>query len=388
MGGRGWFNLRFVVGYAARALRVPATRSFFRRDPTVSMLRQDPLTGRWVIIATGRGGRPNEYPLLQRRGAAGGRCPFCPGHEADTTPEVAACGRPEGAAPDSPGWTLRAFPNMYPAVEPGAGTPTAQADVDDLLPSCAGAGRHEVIVCTPDHDASLATLSVAELVALFDLVRRRAAAFAAEPDVRFIAPFCNHGPEAGATLAHPHLQVIGSPRVPLLTVEKAARLDAWRREHGGCLLCDLATRERREGARLVRADDHWTAVTPWASRFPWEVLLVPARHGPSPLELDEAAAAALAAMLGTILRALRREHGDLSLNIVFHLAPRRGSDGSFADAALDALGDRVFEQWHGHIELLPRLSRLAGFEAGTGYAINAVEPETAAAGLRAAKGWA
>ncbi len=354
----------------------------------MSMLRQDPLTGRWVIIATGRGGRPNEYPLLQRAGAAEGRCPFCPGHEADTTPEVLALGRPDGAAPDSPGWRLRAFPNMYPAVKaPGAGPAATDAD-DELLPACAGAGRHEVVVYSPDHGASLATLAAPDLVALLDVVRRRIASFATEPGVRFIAPFCNHGPEAGATLTHPHLQVIGAPRIPLLTVEKAVRLDAWRRRHGSCLLCDLAARERRDGARLVRADDHWTAVTPWASRFPWEVLLVPARHVGSPLDLDEAEAASLAAMLGTLVRALQARHGDLSLNLVFHLAPRRGGDGSFADPTLDALGDGAVGQWHGHIELLPRLSRLAGFEAGTGYAINAVEPEAAAAHLRAAEGWA
>jgi UDPglucose--hexose-1-phosphate uridylyltransferase len=244
-----------------------------------------------------------------------------------------------------------------------------------------------VVVYSPDHDASLATLSAAELVSLLDVVRQRVASFAAEPGVRFIAPFCNHGPEAGATLTHPHLQIIGTPCIPLLTVEKSARLDAWRRDRGGCLLCDLADRERREGARLVRADEHWTAVTPWASRFPWEVLLVPVRHGSSPLDLEPAAAASLAGMLGTILRALQRRHGDLSLNLVFHLAPRRGSDGMFADPALDALGDRAVDQWHGHIEILPRLSRLAGFEAGTGYAINAVEPEAAAAHLRAAGEW-
>lgn len=351
------------------------------------MLRQDPLTGRWVIIATGRGDRPNEFPLLQRGGAAEGRCPFCPGHEGDTTPEVLALGRPNGAAPNSPGWRLRAFANMYPAVTAAPEGAAPAATPDDLLAGSPGHGRHEVVVYSPDHGASLATLSEAELVSVLGVVRQRVASFAAEPGVRFIAPFCNHGPEAGATLTHPHLQIIGTSCIPLLTVEKSARLDAWRRDHGGCLLCALADRERRDGARLVRADDHWTAVAPWASRFPWEVLLVPARHGPSPLDLEPPAAASLAAMLGTILRALQRRHGDLSLNLVFHLAPRRGADGTFGDPALDALGERAVAQWHGHIEILPRLSRLAGFEAGTGYAINAVEPEAAAAHLRAAQEW-
>lgn len=351
------------------------------------MLRQDPLTGRWVIIATGRQGRPNEFPLLQRRGAAEGRCPFCPGHEADTTPEVLALGRPPAAPANGPGWRLRVFANLFPAVTVDAGGPAtpvaATGPTADLFPGCAGHGRHEVVVYSPDHGASLATLDAADLAALMEVVGRRAASFAAESGVHFVAPFCNHGPEAGATLTHPHLQIIGTPRVPLLTVEKSQRLDAWRRERGTCLLCDLATVERRDGSRLVAADDHWTAFTPWASRFPWEVLLVPVRHGPSPLEPGPGAVVSLAAMLGRVLRGLQRAHGDLSLNVIFHLAPLPDGGGGFADPALDELGPRVLGQWHGHIEVLPRLSRLAGFEAGTGYAINAVRPEAAAARLRA-----
>lgn len=350
------------------------------------MLRQDPLTGRWIIIATGRHGRPNEFPLLQRRGAAEGHCRFCPGHEADTPPELLALGRPPGAPPDSPGWRLRVFPNLFPAVTaaPDRSAPRLDgAATDGLFTGCAGHGRHEVVVCTPEHTASLATLDAVGLAMLLDVVRQRADSIRAEPDVRFVAPFCNHGPEAGATLTHPHLQIIGTPRLPLLTVEKAGRLDAWRRSRGSCLLCDLAAAERRDGSRLVAADAHWTAVTPWASRFPWEVLLVPTRHGPSPLDGEPAATASLAAMLGGVLRGLQRVHGDLSHNVVFHLAPEPGADGSFADPTLDALGRRAVDQWHGHVEVLPRLSRLAGFEAGTGYAINSVEPEAAASRLRA-----
>lgn len=351
------------------------------------MLRQDPLTGRWVIIASGRQGRPNEYPLLQRRAtAAAGRCPFCPGHEADTTPEVLAIGRPASAPANAPGWRLRAFANLFPAVEPAAASAAPEPDLGsdgaELFPGCAGTGRHEVVVYASEHDANLGTISRAEMITLLEVVQQRIASFRVEPGVRFVAPFCNHGPEAGATLTHPHLQIIGTPRLPLLTVEKSLRQAAWRRERGACLLCDLAAAERRDGARLVAADEHWTAVTPWASRFPWEVQLLPVRHGTSPLEGGRAAIASLAAMLGGIVRGLQLAHGDLSLNVVFHLAPVPDAGGRFGDPALDGLGPRALDCWHGHIEVLPRLSRLAGFEAGTGYAINAVDPEWAAERLR------
>lgn len=350
------------------------------------MLRQDPLTGRWVIIATGRSGRPNEFPLLERRGAAEGRCPFCPGHEGDTTPEVVALGRDPGAPANSPGWRLRAFANLYPAVgspdaagPAGCPPPPAQAG---LFPGCPGSGRHEVIVCSPDHGESLATLAPAAMRELLATVRDRVEDFRAGPGIRFVAPFCNHGPEAGATLAHPHLQVIGTPRAPLLTVEKLRRLRGWLETSGGCLLCDLARAERAGGERLVAADDHWAAFTPWASRFPWEVLLVPARHAPCALAGDEGALASLANLLGGVLRALRRAHGDLSLNVVFHLAPQASGPEGHADPELDAMRPSPAALWHAHVEVLPRLSRLAGFEAGTGYAINATPPEEAAARLR------
>jgi len=350
------------------------------------MLRQDPLTGRWVIIAAGRSGRPNQFPLLQRGAAAEGRCPFCPGSEADTTAEVLVRGRAPGAAANGPGWRLRVFPNLYPAVTAGdpaaAAPPPPVAAPADLFAACEARGRHEVVVYSPDHAASLATLAPEALREVLEVVRDRVEDFRAEPGVRFVAPFCNHGPEAGATLTHPHLQIIGTQRAPLLTVEKLARLRRWATGRGGCLLCELAHAEREAGQRLIAADDHWTALAPWASRFPWEVLLVPARHAPCALAGDERALASLAGLLCSVLRALRRQHGDLSHNIVFHLAPQAAGAAGYADAELDAMRPAPAELWHAHVEILPRLSRLAGFEAGTGYAINATPPEEAAARLR------
>jgi UDPglucose--hexose-1-phosphate uridylyltransferase len=351
------------------------------------MLRQDPLTGRWIIIATGRSGRPNEFPLLQRRTAGDVRCPFCPGHEADTTAEVVARGRRPGAPANSPGWRLRAFPNLYPAVTAAAAgradDPSAvSGDAAGLFAGCEGHGRHEVVVYAPDHESGLATIAPVAVRELLAVVRDRVEDFRAEPHVRFIAPFCNHGPEAGATLAHPHLQIIGAPRVPQLTVEKLARLRRWSAARGSCLLCDLVVAERAAGLRLVADGHHWTALAPWASRFPWEVLLVPARHVPCALAADDEALDELAGLLGSVLRALRRQHGDFSHNIVFHLAPSAGGGGGYADPDLDALQPAPERLWHAHIEILPRLSRLAGFEAGTGYAINATPPEEAAARLR------
>lgn len=330
------------------------------------------MTGRWVIFAVGRSGRPNEFPALRRDPNPLAECPFCPGRESCTTPEVLVLGRPAGEPANSPGWRLRAFPNLFPALVPnGAPVPTPGGEPQVLFGRAPGVGRHEVIVYSPDHAAGPATLGAQDWTELLGVLRARSQDFARHPSVRYVSPFCNHGPEAGATLAHPHMQIIGAPEVPSLAAARAGRQRAHRLEHGRCLLCDLARSETDAGARLIGANDLWTAWAPWASRFPWEMIFVPRRHGAS---LNGAVAEdlqGLALLLAPVLSALARRHGDPSLNIVLH------------SASVDAGGDDDDDgSYHWHLEVLPRLSRPAGFEVGTGYTINAVLPEQAALWLR------
>lgn len=340
----------------------------------MSMLRQDPLTGRWVIVAAGRDERPNEYLALSRADMPLADCPFCPGHEDQTTPEVQVLGRPDGSPPNTPGWRLRAFPNMYPALVPADPPPVFGLDEipsPTLHRHAAGIGHHEVVVYTTDHHAGPASLTAAQHEELLRVLRDRGRVFARHPQVRYISPFCNHGPEAGATLSHPHMQIIGAPEVPLLAAEKAARCAAYRQEHQRCLVCDVEAAERAGGARLIAGNDLWTAFAPWASRFPWEMLFVPRRHGSSLLQATDAELAALAEVLAPALRCLARRHGEPSLNLVFH------------NAAVDTEGRDVgADSYHWHLEVLPRLGRPAGFEVGTGYTINAVVPEEAARWMR------
>lgn len=340
----------------------------------MSMLRQDPLTGRWVILAADRSARPNEFQVRGRTASPLAVCPFCPGHEDQTTPEILALGRPADGQADGPGWRLRVFANLFPALVPdGAKAPFGvSAELPDALYGHAvGLGRHEVVVYSPEHEAGPASLPPARLAELLGVLRGRARVFAGHPEVRYISPFCNHGPDAGATLSHPHMQIIGAPQVPLLAAAKAQRLAAYHGDHGRCLVCDLARTERVSGARLIAATDHWTVVMPWASRFPWEMLFIPRRHGASLIQATDAELAALADVLAPALRALQAIHGELSLNIVIH------------GAAVDAVGaDQDPDSFHWHLEVLPRLSRPAGFEVGTGYTINSVVPEDAAPELR------
>ncbi len=338
----------------------------------MSQWRQDPLSGRWVIVAAGRGRRPNEFRLARRESADPAGCPFCPGREDRTTPEIAAVGRPAGGLADGPGWRLRCFPNMYPALgpEPAPTAPTAPADGLVARP---GLGRHEVVVYSPDHAAGPATVGAAGLADLLRLLRERTVALAADPGHRYVLAFVNHGPEAGATLAHPHGQIIATPVVPETVAAKRTRFLAHRAAADGrCLLCSLAADEERRGERLVCAGDHGVVLTPWASRLPYEMLLVPRRHAADLTDCGDAELEGLAALLHEALRGLERIHPDPPLNLVLHGAPLVREPGDEAAAAA----------FHWHLEVVPRLTRLAGFEAGTGFFITAVPPETAARRLR------
>jgi UDPglucose--hexose-1-phosphate uridylyltransferase len=353
----------------------------------MSTLRQDPLTGRWVVMAASRGDRPNEFRLMQRDLAPGDHCPFCPGHESSTTPEILALGRSPEAPANSPGWRLRVFPNMYPALSPGITSQSGTLPPErspEFFPVRPGVGSHEVIVYSPDHAAGLASLCESELLELLKVLRDRAEVLSRRPGHKYVSPFCNHGPEAGATLAHPHLQIIGTPELPSLVVDKAVRFEDYRARTGGCLLCDLVAAEVQATERVIHRNDRWTVLAPWASRFPWEMLLVPAEHRAYLTEANDDDLAALSEVLSFSLRGLAAIHGDPSLNLVIHSAPLQPPVGEvFGDERLDDLAYSPAVGFHWHLEIMPRLGRQAGFEVGTGFTINSVIPEDVARRLRA-----
>lgn len=330
----------------------------------MSQLRQDVLTGRWVIVAAGRQGRPNEFTSAPVEQTDPADCPFCPGHEDRTTPEIMAWGRPDQGSVDQ--WQIRVFNNMYPALRPDPTCESPCSATANFFPAEAGLGAHEVMAYTPNHLGSPGTLSEARWVGLLQTIRKRMQALPhAHPGIKHILPFCNHGPQAGATLAHPHLQVLASPVVPALVLEKQSCFRAHHRQHGRCLLCDLVEEEIKTGDRLVTCNDQWAVITPWASRFPFEMRVIPRSHLPRLEDTDELTLTSLAQVLKTALASLEKIHQNLSYNWVIHTAP---------------LGEGEYFHWH--LEVLPRMARLAGFEAGSGFAINSIAPETAAARLR------
>lgn len=330
-------------------------------------------------MAADRRLRPNEYQTVQQAATSVDECPFCPGHESRTPAEVAVVGRDPGQAANGPGWRIRAFPNKYPAVVPAGGPdlqPVEPTSDDDLWVERPGHGCHEVIVSSANHDDRLATLSESHMAELLALVSQRMAAMARIGSLAHILPFCNQGAAAGATRSHPHLQIIATSIVPALVLEKLNKMGAYRQARGRCLVCDLLERETAAKVRLVAANDRGVLVTPWASRFPYEMLLAPRAHQSTLTDADPADLQALAGLLSRAMRQLAQAQADPAVNLVFHCAPLASCE------ATDYGKGELNDGFHWHVEILPRLARLAGFEAGTGFAINSVMPETAAQRLR------
>ncbi len=329
-------------------------------------LRQDPVTGRWVAIATERAKRPSSFTRAPSVAVpATAQCPFCYGHEAMTPPEVMAY-RPADTLPDTPGWLVRIVPNLYPAFGPANGEPTVTSD--GLYTAMNGVGIHEVIVTSPDHQHDLAELTVETVDRVVTAWMDRMRAHRSNPAIQYLLLINNHGKEAGASLEHPHAQLFGIPVVPSALVEELEGIARYRRAHRRCVYCDVIAREIAEGKRVIVENDRFLVFAPYASRTPFEVQVIPKQHAAlfeaTPAEERRAFAEALHQALGRISRGLNNP----PFNFYVHTAPVH------AGPAVD---------YHWHLEVLPRLAIAAGFEQGSGVMINVATPEAAAEFLRA-----
>ncbi len=342
----------------------------------MSELRFDPLKTTWSVIAADPSRGPGDY-IRERTTASPAACPLCSGNEEKTPPELFAL-RPSRSAPDTPGWQVRVIPHRYPALR-------IEGSVDrrqwGLYESMAGVGAHEVIVETPEHGPSLADLSLSELAGVLQAYRARLLDLRRDRRFRTILVFKNHGPEAGATIAHSHSQLIAVPITPPAILTELGACRSYFADRGRCLKCDLLEQERREGGRIIRDDGAFVVYAPYASSFPFEFQIAPVRHGHDFGALSDSDLEGLAAALGDGLRRMRRVLHDPPYNFVLHTAPpetpRPGHPEYWQTLSRD---------FHWHIEVVPRLTRIAGFEWGTGFHINPTPPEAAAGFLRAADG--
>jgi UDPglucose--hexose-1-phosphate uridylyltransferase len=332
----------------------------------VPELRKDPVTGRWVIISTDRQKRPNDFRLEKSASASRERCPFCPGHEAMTPPEILSY-RQNGGAANAPGWDLRVVPNKYPALQVEG---TIDREGEGMFDRMNGIGAHEVIIETPDHDRSLALMSEPEIERVLWAFRERMLDLKQDHRLRYILVFKNHGAAAGATLEHPHSQLIALPIVPDFVREEleGARLHYQQKER--CVYCDIVQQEARDGRRVIQENADIIALAPFAPRFAFETWLLPKRHGARYETAPRHEYESLARLLKAVLQRLDRALESPPFNLIVHTSP---------------FSEDVGDLYHWHIEIIPKLTRVAGFEWGTGFYINPTPPEEAAKVLRAVK---
>lgn len=315
------------------------------------------MTDRWIVFAPERGVRPSDFITISRE-SDGGPCPFCPGREDLTPPAIHTV--PGG--PD--GWLVRVIPNRYPAVvveEPLVREAVGPYD------RVSGFGAHEVIVESPTHGPSLWEVPDAERTQVLRVYRDRIADLGNDRRLRWAMVFKNRGAEAGATLRHEHSQLIALPMVPREPTARWEGAAAHFARTERCVYCDVLAYETKEGSRLVGESRFFLAFCPYASRAPFEVWILPKRHGSHYTGITERELGDLSALLGRVLRRMDAVLERPSINFMLHSAP---------------LQERESPSFHWHLELVPATQRMGGFEWGAGFVINPTLPEEAARFLR------
>jgi UDPglucose--hexose-1-phosphate uridylyltransferase len=327
-------------------------------------LRKDPITGRWVIIATDRAKRPSDFIRQSVPAPRSAVCPFDYGNEHKTPPEILAYRNSGGR--DEPGWRVRVVPNKFPVLGI-EGNLNRQGE--GMYDKMNGVGAHEVIIESPDHALSLAEMGEKQVEEVLWAFRDRINDLKKDSRFRYILVFKNHGETAGATLEHPHSQLIALPVIPKRVKEEVdgARLFYDLKER--CIYCDIAQYECSSGTRLVSETDRFVVLEPYAPRFPFETWILPKVHESHFEHADAATLQNLAWILRTTLRKLDRVLERPAYNFIIHSAP---------------VQEAPLPHYHWHIEIIPKLTKVAGFEWGTGFYINPTPPEESARFLREA----
>ena len=328
----------------------------------MSELRKDPVTGRWVIISTERRKRPSDFQLDPVRATPGDGCPFCEGHE-DMTPGELLAHRPNGSRANGSGWSVRVVPNQFPVLRVEG---TLDRQGEGLFDKMNGIGAHEVIIETARHDETLATMSDAAVEEVLMAWRDRVADLKQDRRFRYIIIFKNHGAAAGARVDHSHSQLIALPIVPREVRDEIEGARAHFSAKERCVFCDILRQDLADGRRVIAENGDVVALAPYAPRFPFETWILPRRHH-ALFEESRHEFGPLARVLGEVLRRMNRALGFPPYNLLIHSAPFAEPVGDF---------------YHWHVEIIPKLTKVAGFEWATGFYVNPTPPEEAAEVLR------
>jgi UDPglucose--hexose-1-phosphate uridylyltransferase len=324
-------------------------------------IRQNIITRQWVIIATERARRPDQFRNaeaprkdLPRHDAT---CPFCPGNEAMTPAETFRF-------PQAGPWQVRTFPNKFAALSAEG---ELARHVEGVKRTISGVGVHEVIVESPLHNTSLALMAEAEIEKVIAACLDRYHKAFSDHRVEAVTLFKNHGVAAGTSLLHPHCQLIGTPVIPTEVRQRLERALRFYDDNGSCIFCTTLNEELKDQVRLVAENKHFVAFIPFAALSPFHLWIYPRRHNASFGMITGDEISSFARILRGVLRKLHFGLNDPDFNLVVRTAPRESNH---------------IRYYHWYMSVVPRLTKAAGFELGSGMYINVSRPEDSAAFLR------
>jgi UDPglucose--hexose-1-phosphate uridylyltransferase len=325
-------------------------------------LRRDPVIGRWVIISTERGKRPSDFGKEIETGV-GKFCPFCPGNEDKTPPEILAYHDP-GREKNAPGWWVRVVPNKFPALQIEGGLNRQGEGMYDKM---TGVGAHEVVIESADHGIDFPDLINKRAEDVIWAFRDRIMDLKKDPRFEYILVFKNKGAAAGASLSHPHSQLIATPVVPKHARELVNGAKNYFEYKERCVFCDMIKQETTTGTRMIAENDDFVAFVPFAARFPFEVWILPKVHDSDFEDVQKHEVVNLTRLLQAVLKRMKDVLDNPPYNFIILNSPLRESK---------------LPHYHWHLEIMPKLTKVAGFEWGSGFYINPTPPEEAAKFLR------
>lgn len=329
-------------------------------------LRKDPILDRWVIISTERQKRPSDFLFREKAISNGGFCPFCEGNE-DKTPDEITAIRKTGTLHNSPGWSLRVVPNRFPVLSVEE---KLLKQGEGLYDKISGVGAHEVIIETPSHNATLSTISIPEFINILTVYRKRIADLKKDTRLKYVLVFKNKGISAGASLEHSHSQLIALPIVPKRVIEEIEGSERHYKYKERCIYCDIIHQEIPQQIRVVAENKDFITISPFASQSPFETWILPKKHHSTFEFFKDDSIENLAIIFSETLKKLDKVLDNPPYNFILHTTP---------------FGMENIEYYHWHFEIMPKLTRTAGFEWGSGFYINPTSPEEATKFLREAK---
>jgi UDPglucose--hexose-1-phosphate uridylyltransferase len=330
--------------------------------------RRDPIIGQWVIVHTDDSVAPKDFGITSwpPRGVA--TCSFCPGKEHFTPPEVDAIREP-GTAENKPGWKVRVVSNKFPALKIEGGIDPRRLGMYDLSN---GVGAHEVVIDTTEHFKDIPQLSDDDVENIIRKYRSRVNDLTGDKRFKYITIFRNYGEAAGASVEHPHSQIVALPMIPKYVHEELEGAKAYFLKHHRCVFCDILRQEETEKKeRVVSENAQFISFCPFVSRYPFECWIMPKAHHSDFATLADSEQADLAKVLKDVLRRIKANFPAASYNYYLHISPINSGDEAVWK-----------ESFHWHIEIVPQLMQMSGFEWGTGFYVVRTSPEAAAEFLR------